>query len=39
MNGTDKGTEETIERCIQDMLSDKKGEIERSLAEAIEQER
>lgn len=39
MTETKLGTEEELGQCIEDLLAQKKSEIERSLAEAIDQER
>jgi hypothetical protein len=39
MTETDHGTEQELERCIEDLLAQKKNDIERSLAEAIDQEK
>jgi hypothetical protein len=36
---TDHGTEQELERCIEDLLAQKKSDIERALAEAIDQEK
>jgi hypothetical protein len=36
---TERGTEEDFERCIEDLLAQKKSDIERSLAETIDQEK
>jgi regulator of replication initiation timing len=38
MTVTERGTEEDLERCIEDLIARKKSDIERSLAETIEQE-
>ncbi len=39
MTETERGTEQELERCIEDLLAQKKSDIERSLAEAIDQEK
>ncbi len=39
MTETELETEEVLERCIEDLLARKKSDIERSLAEAIDQEK
>jgi hypothetical protein len=39
MTESEHGTEQELERCIEDLLAQKKSDIERSLAEAIDQEK
>ena len=39
MTEMERGTEEELERCIKDLLARKKSDIERSLAETIDQEK
>lgn len=39
MTDMENGTEKELERCIEDLLAQKKSDIEKSLAEAIDQEK
>lgn len=39
MTETEHGTEQELEKCIEDLLTQKRNDIEKSLAEAIDQEK